>query len=289
MHAAETTLVRQFFPTGRLRPYIRYFIISERNLEGEYKVLPSAGAVIGLQYSGYMSTITDDVKTKLNSAEITGLSDSYRVFSSSANIGTLLIYFSATGLTHFAPCPVTDLFNLSLSLEDIFSVPSVRELKERLHFAVTDHQRIAIAERFLISQLNDKLSDLLVEEAARRIVSSNGNLRIRRLAESLFTSQSPLEKRFKNIVGTSPKKFASIVRFSYIIGHLQESKSLFDLSCENDFYDQAHFSKEFKRYTGETPENFRSLLAKEKYFTTSESTSLAPETRVKAVFSKLKG
>ncbi|MCL4640446.1 MULTISPECIES: hypothetical protein [Olivibacter] len=40
------------FPTERLKRYIKYFVVSENELENEYKVFPSSGLVIGFQYKG---------------------------------------------------------------------------------------------------------------------------------------------------------------------------------------------------------------------------------------------
>ncbi len=70
--------------------------------------------------------------------------------------------------------------------------------------------------------------------------------------QELFISESAFEKRFRRIAGTTPKKFAQIIRLQNIIGNLDKS-----LWYDNDiFYDQAHFIKEFKAFTGVTPKAF---------------------------------
>jgi AraC-like DNA-binding protein len=74
--------------------------------------------------------------------------------------------------------------------------------------------------------------------------------------EELHVSQSPLEKRFREAVGTSPKKFASIVRFKNLIRDRAPGSSLVELAYEGGFYDQSHFIKEFKNFTGDTPESY---------------------------------
>lgn len=248
------------FPTERLKPYIKYFVVSENELENEYKVFPTSGLVIGFQYKGKLSGIKDNAITKLSSAGITGITDSYKIFKNSANIGTVLVYFTEIGFTHFASHPANELFNLSLSLDAIFDKNSLSEIEEKLALANTDILRIKIVEQFLVSQLKDIQTDRLVVEAVQLIYKSNGTIRIKELNEKLLISQSPFEKRFRKVVGTTAKKFASIIRFNTVLNNLNGTKTLSEICYENNFFDQAHFIKDFKQFTGDTPENFKRFL-----------------------------
>jgi len=248
------------FPTEQLKPYIKYFVVSENELENEYKVFPSSGLVIGFQYKGQLATVKDNTESKLTTAGITGITDGYKIFKNSANIGTILVYFTEIGFTHLVSHPANELFNLSLSLDDIFDKNNVIEVEEKLTIATTDKQRIKIVEQFLLSQLKDIEADKLIAEAVKLIYQSNGTIRIKELNEKLFISQSPFEKRFRKVVGTTAKKFASIVRFNTVLDNLNDSKSLTEICYENNFFDQAHFIKDFKQFTGDTPENFKRFL-----------------------------
>src|SRR5690606_35090644 len=222
------------------------FVVSENECENEYRVLPSAGLVIGFQYNGQLSTIKEGSMSHLNSSGITGITDSYKIFRSSAGIGTILVYFTETGFTHFATYPANELFNLSLSLNDIFDKTSVSEVEEKLAFAITDLQRIEVVELFLLSQLKDIQTDRLIAEAVNLIYQSKGTIRIKELNKELSISQSPFEKRFRKIVGTTPKKFSTIVRFNVVLDNLYKTKSLTEICYENKFFDQAHFIRDFK-------------------------------------------
>ena len=248
------------FPTDQLNPYIKYFVVSENELENEYKVFPSSGLVIGFQYKGQLSSINNNTESKLTSSGITGITDGYKIFKNSADTGTILVYFTEIGFTHFATHPANELFNLSLSLDDVFDRKSVMEVEEKLTTAATDKQRIKIVEQFLVSQLKDIETDKLIVEGVKLIYQSNETIRIKDLSEKLFISQSPFEKRFRKVVGTTPKKFASIIRFNKILDQLDYSKSLLEICYENNFFDQAHFIKEFKKFTGDTPEAFKRVL-----------------------------
>lgn len=248
------------YPTEQLKPYIKHFVVSENETEGDYKVFPSSALVIGFQYKGQLATIKNNKESKLTGAGITGISDSFKIFKNSANIGTVLVYFTEIGFTHFASSPANELFNLSLSLDHIFDKASINEAEEKLSFATTDKQRIEIVEQFLLSQLKDIQTDKLIVEAVKLIYQSKGTIRIKELNEKLFISQSPFEKRFRKVVGTTPKKFTSIVRFNTVLNSLDATKSLTELCYENGFFDQAHFIKDFKQFTGDTPDTFKRFL-----------------------------
>lgn len=248
------------FPVDQLKPYIKYFVVSENELENEYKVFPSSGLVIGFQYKGQLAILKDNSESKLTSAGITGITDGYKIFKNSADIGTILVYFTEIGFTHFASHPANELFNLSLSLDDIFEENSIIEVEEKLALSTTDKLRVKIVEQFLLSQLKDIQTDKLIVEAVKLIYQTNGTIRIKELNEKLFISQSPFEKRFRKVVGTTAKKFASIVRFNTVLDNLNNTKSLTEICYENNFFDQAHFIKDFKQFTGDTPENFKGFL-----------------------------
>jgi AraC-like DNA-binding protein len=248
------------FPTDKLKDYVKYYVVSENDFETEYKVFPSSGLVIGFQYKGQLTSLKDKTYNKLTSAGITGISDSYKIFKNSADIGTILVYFTEIGFTHFASHPANELYNLSLSLDDIFEKSKVNEVEEKLAIATTDKQRIKIVEQFLLTEFKNIQTDKLIVEAVNLIYQSKGTIRIKELNEKLFISQSPFEKRFRKVVGTSAKKFASIVRFNSVLDNMNEAKLLTEICYENNFFDQAHFIKDFKQFTGDTPENFKRFL-----------------------------
>lgn len=247
----------KILPAQQLQPYIKYYAVSENMLEAEYKVFPSSGLVIGFQYKGKLAIVNDNIEDSLSSAGISGITDSYKIFRNGPGIGTILIYFTETGFAHFTSQPVNELFNQSISLDYIFDKNAIAEVEEKLAGADTDKQRIRIVEKFMLSQLKDVQTDKLIVEAIKLIYQSKGTIRIKELNERLLISQSPFEKRFRKLVGTTPKKFSSIVRFNAVLNDLGGTGSLTAISYENNYFDQAHFIKDFKHFTGDTPDNFK--------------------------------
>lgn len=248
------------FPTEKLKPYIKYFVVVEKELEREYKIFPSTGLVIGLRYKGQLASKKDNTEDKLKSAVITGITDGYKVYKNSSGIGMILVYFSEIGFSHFASHPANEFYDLILSLDNLFDKNNVEEVEDRLAIATTDNQRINIVEQFLLSQLKEIETDKLIIEAVKLIYQSNGTIRVKEINEKLFISPSPFEKRFRKMIGTTAKKFASIVRFNSVLESMSETKSLTEIFYENNFFDQAHFIKDFKQFTGDTPEKFKRFL-----------------------------
>lgn len=245
-----------YIPCDALKPFIKSFVITETGDETTYKVLPDTGLVIGFQYKGHLSKIQDKIESPLSISGVSGLTDQSRIFKNSPNIGTVLVLFKESGATPFFRQPLHELFRESISLDNFMLCSELLSLEEQLAEAKTDTQRIVAVEGFLISRMKNTEPDKLVLAALALIHKSKGTIRIKELVEQLHISQSPLEKRFRQAVGTSPKKFASIVRLKYIIQQHSPTSSLTELGYEAGFYDQAHFIKEFKTFTGDTPEKF---------------------------------
>lgn len=245
-----------YIPCDRLKPYIKVLAISEADAEGVYKVLPDTGLVIGFQYMGRLSYLDKGQPVQLSTAGLTGLRDSFRLFKNTAGIGSVLVFFKEAGAAPFFHQPVHELFRESVSLDNFMLRSELLIVEEQLCEAATDIAKINVIEQFLVSRLQPAAADSLVAMALTMIHQNKGNIRIKELAAQLHTSQSPLEKRFRRIVGASPKKFASIVRFRHTLQSYDPQKSMTALGYEAGFYDQAHFIREFSQFTGETPETF---------------------------------
>lgn len=247
--------VRVFIPGTRLRPYVKQLLITESAEAASYPVLPDTGVVMGFQYRGRLAQVEGDTALPLDAAGVTGLLDGYRLFQNTPRTSTVLVIFREGGAAHFIDQPLHELFTVSTGLANVFGEAVIRQTTERLEAAQTDAARIKVIEGLLLSRLQDPAPDLLVQEALAQLHRSKGTLRIRDLARQLHTSQSPLEKRFRSVVGASPKKFANIIRVRSMIDALQQG-DVHSADYLSAFYDQAHFIKTFRKFTGQSPEAF---------------------------------
>lgn len=247
----------RFLPCDPLKPFVDYLAVHEGIDETPYKVLPGTGLVIGFQFKGRLFLVQNGNETALAVSGVTGLMDAFKTFRSSPDIGSVLVYFKEQGASQFFKEPLHELFGQSVSLENFLLRSELLVVEEQLCEAKTDLDRVGVVERFLVSQFRSSKPDPLVAAAVAMIYKHKGNVRIATLAQDLFTSQSPLEKRFRQQVGTSAKKFASIVRMKHVLTQLRSGGSHAEVRYEAGFYDQAHFIKEFKTFTGDTPSSFK--------------------------------
>lgn len=218
--------------------------------------MPDTGIVVGFQYKGRLSRLEGDKENRLSISGVSGLTDRSRTFRNSPDIGTILVIFREAGASQFFKEPIHEIFRESISLDNFMLRSELLCLEEMLAEADTDTERIKAIENFFMQRMTHVQPDKLVATALALIHKSKGNIRINELMDQLHISQSPLEKRFRQAVGTSPKKFASIVRLKHVIQQYNPASSLTELGYEAGFYDQAHFIKEFKAFTGDTPQQF---------------------------------
>lgn len=245
-----------YSPSDRLKPYIKRFVLSESDAEQTYSVLPTTSLVMGFQYKGRLAYFNDTTETPLATAGITGIQNRFRLFKNAPKTGSVLIMFTETGAASFFKEPIHELFDESLALDHFTSRSVLEALTDQLSEAASDLERIGFVESFLLSRFQEPIIDPLVLRAVQSIQQSQGAIRISALLDKLCISQSPFEKRFRRVVGTSPKKFSSIVRMNHALQLLTTNQSLTQTSVAVGYFDQAHFSNEFKTFTGVSPTEF---------------------------------
>ena len=243
---------QSFAPSAALRPYIERFLIVEYTAGKTNTLLPGAGVVAAFRLKGQC------LLNGLNApnAMVTGLWDTARTLTHSGSCANVLAMFTPTGATALLAEPVEHLFNGTMPLECQVRRSRLDLVEEQLA-AMPDHtRRVELLERFLLEQLNGQRPDLLVADAVARIRSQHGSLRIGSLARHTGLSQSALERRFRRTVGTSPKKFATLIRLRNVVRMRQAGASLTEIAHTAGYADQAHFIKDFKRFAGQAPESF---------------------------------
>lgn len=248
--------MEEYIPAALLQPFIKAYRIIESRDEVVNRVVPNTSFAIAFRFKGQVSYVDDTGKTALPAAVFSGLRKSVRLINYAHQTAAIIVQFEETGVSAFFKHPLHELFEESVSLDNFFPLSEISMIEERLAEAENNRSRIAIVEQFLYSKIIYNKPDKLVSEAIARIRSHIGIIKINDLAKSLYISNDAFEKRFRRVVGATPKQFSSIIKIKAIIDRTSKSSSFLDIALENGYYDQPHFNKDFKLFTGQTPTDF---------------------------------
>jgi AraC-like DNA-binding protein len=245
--------MRVYPPSAALAPFVREFMVVDVQDETTRLRLPEPGLVLGVRYAGWASVLTGDGDTRLPDASLAAMTATARRMRTSAGGGVVLARFHPGGAAALFPQPLHELFGTTAALQDLLPRAQVDELQTRVHQAADDRGRVATLQAFLHARLQPAAVDPLVAAAVRAIADARGSVQIRTLARQLGISQDPLEKRFRRVVGASPKQLASLLRLHHAIGSWRPGAPLSRLAQDAGYFDQSHFNREFRAVTGQAP------------------------------------
>jgi Adenosine deaminase len=246
----------EYKPTEILRPFIKTYRIVESEDEMTNRVLPNTSLAIAFRYKGQVSYVSDNTQQRLPTSTISGLRKSVRLIHYLKDSATIIVLLKETGARAFFNEPLYELFEESISLDTFINQHKIALIEEQLAEAQSSIQRIAIIEQFLLSKLCINTPDKLIATAVEKIHSTKGAIKIKELAETLYISNDAFEKRFRKVVGTSPKQFSNIIRLELIAKQKQLTENFTEIAFNAGYYDQPHFNKDFKLFTGQTPTEF---------------------------------
>ncbi|MGF7072538.1 helix-turn-helix domain-containing protein [Mucilaginibacter sp. 3215] len=248
--------IERFTPGEILKPFIRQYVFIETANDLVNRILPDTSLVMAFRYGGKISDITQAHSSKLPSSLITGLKKSPRLINYAPGTGNMLVLFKAAGAAAFFKNPLHELFEASVPLDNFIAPDELALIEEQLAEAPNNQQRVIITEQFLLKHIENHKQDQLIISALQKIRLSKGMIKIKDLADTHYISQDALEKRFRRVVGTSPKQFSNIIKIRSILNSKPKNGSLSQVALEAGYFDQPHFNKEFKLFTGLNPTDF---------------------------------
>lgn len=257
--------MRQLAPAPALATMVSDFMVVDVVRETTRLRLPEPGLVLGIRYRGAAELVrpgdpggsgSSRAHRKLSDATLAGMSNRARWMRTLAGSGVILARFRPGGAARFFAEPLHELFGQTVSLEDILPAREIATLQGQVAEAHDDPARVAVLQSFLLHRLRASRPDDLVTAALTAIARARGSVRIRDLVRTLATSRDPFEKRFRRIVGASPKQFASLIRARHALATHRPGLSLAALAAESGYFDESHLSRELRALTGLSPARF---------------------------------
>jgi AraC-like DNA-binding protein len=172
---------------------------------------------------------------------------------------TFLIEFKPNGFTRLFDIPATEICDNAFSADSVIG-SVVDKFYSQLINAANIQEKIGFADEFLFGFLK-KRRGVYYNDGITRIsehLLSNSLPNITQYAVQANMSLRNFERRFSEQVGTSPKLFCRLLRFSAAVQTKVAcpEKSWIDIAYDCGYYDDMHLIKEFKQFSTESPVAF---------------------------------
>jgi AraC-like DNA-binding protein len=175
----------------------------------------------------------------------------------------LQLMLSPAGARALFGVPMAELRGRVVSFADL-APHEGRALVDRLREDTAWPMRFAHLERWLARRMQQAAPNGIVTWACSRIRAASGSLAVAELARETGYGERHLGRLFAEHVGTSPKRFARLVRFEHLVAHLRQHPRARDwcrLARQFGFADQAHLVREVRSFAGTTPTALDPILA----------------------------
>jgi len=147
----------------------------------------------------------------------------------------------------------SELGGTVVALDDLWGRDAART-QEQLRAARSWDDRFAIAEAALARRLvAGRAADPEVTFAWGQMATTQGRVRVERLAAETGWSRKRLWSRFRFQIGLTPKRAAQLVRFDHAAHRLAAGHSAALVAAESGYADQSHLHRDVMTFAGVTP------------------------------------
>lgn len=247
----------EYQPSTLLLPYIETYWSTEgfSNQIKEEKILPDGCVDIIFSFG---DSFTENSLTPFI-PNVVGTMTTYSKVFFKNNISIFGIRFTPGGVKAFIKNPIYEFKNqlVDVSLTDsIFDSEFYLKLPELLSI----EEKIKQIDSYLLRKIQYTNNiDTQISFAIDLIRKANGRESPKLIANTCCLSLRHFERKFKSIIGISPKTFSKIEKFKMTVSYLRINKNvdLFTTAIECGYYDESHLIKDFKKLSGDSPSQIK--------------------------------
>lgn len=220
--------------------------------------LPFAHLIVNLS-EPYRLHTREGEETIVPSAFISGLQSDYLVIESPPRIRHVGVEFTPVGLSAFAPDSAAALAGRVADARGVFG--DAEALIGQLEVEAAPAEALETLTAWLAA---GRVADVdVVARRAAETLTASPSTPISALAEDAGISHKNLIAHFTAATGTTPKRYAQVVRFHRFIAAVADDPGRPDWSrraVESGYFDQPHVIRAFRRFAGWTPTEYRRLV-----------------------------
>ncbi|GAB3510680.1 hypothetical protein GCM10027341_49350 [Spirosoma knui] len=254
---------REIQPSDYLRGYVRYIWTLETTTADTPSTIfrPIADGCPGIMFHQSNEGALIQNQKELPDLFLYGQTTQCTEITSSGKHRTIGVVFYPDALKSVFKFDADELTNDCTDL-NLLSRQQGYPLGEQLLNAPSVANQISLISSYLTVQLtksSEQTDNAAMKYALTHLITSNGNVSLKKLQVDLRLTERSFERRFKQWVGISPKLFARICRFQASLGQLRNNTydKLSDIAFEQEYADQSHFIRTFKEFAGVSPYQFQ--------------------------------
>jgi len=246
-------------PLDRLRPYVESIWLQEdlrdasREAFAPTTIIPTTRIDMLFFYRDPFVEIHGCEKTVLPRFFLLGQKTCSNHVAASGQTGVIIFSFKPCGAAPFFNLPLNRCKDQAIPLRDFLSPQKIDPIEDQVLHTASNLEKVAILQNFLVNQLQENAFDALILRSAHQINRQRGRVQIDDLARTACLGRRQYERRFRQSIGLSPQKFASIIRFQKALLMQQQNWHWADIITACGYYDQSHFIREMKAYSGLSP------------------------------------
>lgn len=254
----------EFPPTPALAPFVRciWTFVAEgaRAPAAPQRIVPDGRCELvvhlGDAYAEWMGHGVERVQPKVLFAG--QLSRPLWLFAK-GHAHILGVRFEPARARRFLGMPLSGTTDRRLDLESLWRAET-RRLLEALDGARGAQSLRESLGRFVHERIERHPGgdDAVVAACVERIEAARGRIELEDLGSASGLGRRQLERRFREAVGLSPRRFANVLRLRSVFDALQAAPHAgwADAALAAGYFDQSHLIRDFRRFVGCTPAQF---------------------------------
>lgn len=255
--------IRPYPPAPRLAPYVVSYFSGMMNAQSEpdmsYTIVPNGCVELIIHLDEkYCRLPTSIGLSHTPDYMLIGLfSQPYRVHFQ-CTVPIFSIRFNPEAIPLLLSVPGKEVLDTYEDIELLLG-QSFRDFCHRIRECRQTEERVGCADQFFTRLLARRKNTSVYVTTGTGMIRDEVDEPLEEISRRLHISQRQLERKFKEQIGITPKRYQRLMRMRKVMRTMEQHQSL-DLTSVAyycGYYDQAHFIKDFKRMTGQTPSIYR--------------------------------
>lgn len=255
-------------PSTSVSEFVSSYMLAEIDLLPGTKnevisVYPNGIATLGFSYGNPTMHRTSDGKINQLQRGVFVTGPQERVFHMmpTDNLRQLCIIFKPGVLSKILRINLAEIKNRIFEVGALIHEGDI--ICEQLACASSHQQRLEIIENWILKRVRPEIySPELTQSIIQDIHKQAGDVKIQQICNSYRINERYLERKFSELIGISPKKYADIIRFNFLINLMRDtsSKGWKDVYDEIGITDYSHLNKQVQKLADLHPRRLKEKL-----------------------------